>query len=147
LFVGAPADCETACIANPSCTGYEYNAPPLQNPGKCELHTAAGDFHHTAAIAGCTCFAKTQAAQAQAATLLRYEVSGHHSGGGASDISSSAPGVAIITLFVLVSMAVALGAAKRVMSSRRASETSQPAADVDVGEWDDSWVVAPTPSE
>jgi hypothetical protein len=81
------------------------------------------------------------------ATLLRYEVSGHHSGGGASDVSSSAPGVAIITLFVLVSMAVALGAAKRVMSSRRASETSQPAVDVDVGEWDDSWVVAPTPSE
>jgi hypothetical protein len=52
------AACEAACSANALCTGFEYNAPPLNN-NMCEIHTGPGDFDHTAVINGCSCYAKT----------------------------------------------------------------------------------------
>jgi hypothetical protein len=52
-------------------------------------------------------------------------------------------GVALITLSVLVSITAALAVAKRVISQRR-DESNPRATVLDVGEWDESWDLAPS---
>ena len=46
------------CLQIARATRFEFHAPPLASPFKCELHTSPDDFHHTAVVNGCSCFAK-----------------------------------------------------------------------------------------
>ena len=46
-------ECAQTCIATSTCTGFEHHT---WNGGECELHSSVNDFHHTAPVAGCTCW-------------------------------------------------------------------------------------------
>jgi hypothetical protein len=50
------AQCNTACTAQTSCTGFEYQ----EYNGKCEIHISPDDFHHTQVSSNgvCRCFEK-----------------------------------------------------------------------------------------
>jgi hypothetical protein len=127
--VASQAECEAACSIQAECTGYEINGPPLSSTTKCEIHTSPDDFHHTAPVDGCSCFAR-QLASTLASLRERHEaVNGDGRGSGvSSSVNVLAVMVLMLVLIVIVSVVI-VGFKRRAPLG--AGDTS------DALEWDD----------
>ena len=152
FVVASAAECEVACTAqtNPTCTGYEYNEPPLGSVPKCELHTGPNDFDHTALVDGCSCFARTIISSgAQVGTGSVDDLQG-------SDYVSVSVSTVVATVGVVCVSLMVVGVAIKRASTRGvapiSTDVSQSPVEstvgiepCDAGEWDDSWDASAPP--